>query len=261
MSLDTYGWEVAAKVPSIVLAPGEHFEQPLLLKGRRKALRRNDQANSSYFSAYSLLLRLSLGGALEALQGLLHAGGDGFRAKFFQQPAPPAWWENEVSVVLDAAACRVNGRTDDAWFLLQSQREENMRVELVACVIDRFDLKSEAQSHAREVNSLASGSRPFRLRALNPDIGPLGIAFPFCEVRPDDLHRGGDNGEGTNAQTHEGIPFYKSMRTARAQNELYASNLNRVSAKRYMDAPDEWIQAQNLDTSSPRRRRRRCWPA
>ncbi len=56
--------------------------------------------------------------ALEELQGLLHAGGDGFRAKFFQEPAPPAWWEDEVSVVLDPAACRVNGRADDAWFLL-----------------------------------------------------------------------------------------------------------------------------------------------
>ena len=153
-------------------------------------------------SASPRFLRLSLGGALEALQRLLHAGGDSFRAKFFQETAPPAWWEDEVSVVLDAAACRVNGCTDDAWFLLQSQGEENMRVELVVGGIDRFDLESEAQAHAREVNSLPGGSRPFRLRALDPDTGPPAKAFPFCEVRPDDFHRGGDNGEGTNAQTH-----------------------------------------------------------
>jgi hypothetical protein len=55
---------------------------------RRKALRRSDQAKSSYFSACPLLLRLCLGGALQALQGLLPTGGDGFRAKLFQQPAP-----------------------------------------------------------------------------------------------------------------------------------------------------------------------------
>jgi len=150
------------------------------------------------------LLRLSLGGALEALQGLLHAGGDGFRAKSFEEPAPPAWWEDEVSVVLDAAACRVNGRTDDAWFLLQSQREENMPVELVVDRIDRFDLESEAQAPASEADSLAGDSKPFRLRALNPDTGPLGKAVPICEVRPDDLHWGVDNGEGTNVQTHTG---------------------------------------------------------
>lgn len=29
---DTYSWDVAAKIPSIVLAPGEHFDQPLLLQ-------------------------------------------------------------------------------------------------------------------------------------------------------------------------------------------------------------------------------------
>jgi hypothetical protein len=55
------------------------------------------------------LLKLSLRGALEALQRFIHAGGDGLRAKFFEEPAPPAWWEDEISVVLDAAACRVDG--------------------------------------------------------------------------------------------------------------------------------------------------------
>ena len=74
-----------------------------------------------------------------------------------------------------------------------------MRVELVAGGIDRFDLEREAQAHASEADSLACGGRPLRLRALDPDIGPLGVAFPLCEVRPDDLHRGGDYGKGTDA--------------------------------------------------------------
>ncbi len=54
-----------------------------------------------------------------------------------------------------------------------------MQVELVSGGIDRFDLESEAQAHASEVDGLASGSRPFRLEPLNPDTAtPLGIAFP-----------------------------------------------------------------------------------
>jgi hypothetical protein len=157
---------------------------------------------SQLFRSRPRLLRLSLGGPLEALQGILHAGGDSFRAKFLEEPAPPAWWEDEVSVVLDAAAGRVDGRAGDVWFLLQSEGEENMHGKLVSDGIDRFDLESEAQAQASEVDGLADGSRSFRLQPLNADTPPLEIAFPFCEVRPDDLHRGGDNGDGTNAQTH-----------------------------------------------------------
>jgi hypothetical protein len=91
---------------------------------------------------------------------------------------------DEVSVVLDAAAYRANRCAGDVWFLLKSQGEENMQVELMSCGIDRFDLESHAQAHSKEVDGLADGSRPFRLQPLNPDTAPLVIAFPFGEVRP-----------------------------------------------------------------------------
>ncbi len=90
------------------------------------------------------LLILSFRGALEARQGIVYAGRDCFCAKSFEEPAPPAWREDEVSPILDAAAGRVDGRADDAGFLLQSQREKNMQIDLMPVGIDRFDLEDEA---------------------------------------------------------------------------------------------------------------------
>jgi hypothetical protein len=152
------------------------------------------------------LLILSFRGALEARQGIVYAGRDCFCAKSFEEPAPPAWREDEVSAILDAAVGRIDGRADDAGFLLQSQWEKNVQVDLMPVGIDRFDLEDEAQGEAkgfaREVDSLARGSWTGWLNPFWLDIGPPGIALPLHQVPPDYRQRGGDNGGGTNGQTH-----------------------------------------------------------
>src|SRR5579864_2849690 len=66
------------------------------------------------------LLILSFRGTLEALQGMIYAGSDCFRAKCFEEPTPPAWGEDEVSAILDAAGGRIDGIAGDVCFLLQS---------------------------------------------------------------------------------------------------------------------------------------------
>ena len=103
---------------------------------------------SSISLLLSRLLILSFRGTLEALQGIIYAGGDCFRAKCFEEPTPPAWGEDEVSAILDAAGGRVDGRAGDVCLLLQSQWEKNMQVELVPFGLDRFDLEGEAQGEA-----------------------------------------------------------------------------------------------------------------
>jgi len=74
-----------------------------------------------------------------------------------------------------------------------------MPADLVSGGIDGYDLESEAHAHAGELDGLTGGNLAFRLHPLNPDTAPIEIAFPFCEVRPDHLHRGGNYGDGTNA--------------------------------------------------------------
>jgi hypothetical protein len=94
------------------------------------------------------LLILPLGGALEALQRIVYAGSDLFRAKCFEKTTPPAWWEDEVSAILDAAGGRIDGIASNVRLLLQSEWENNMQVELVSFGIHRFDLEGEVQGAA-----------------------------------------------------------------------------------------------------------------
>jgi hypothetical protein len=144
---------------------------------------------------------LSFRGTLEALQGIIHAGSDCFRAKCLEEPTPPAWWEDEVSAILDAAGGRIDGRAGDVCLLLQSKREESMNVELVSFGIDRFNLEDEVQGAAKGLSSegdgLAYGGWTFWLTTFCLDIGPLEIAFPLDEVPPHHLNRGCDDGGGT----------------------------------------------------------------
>jgi hypothetical protein len=85
--------------------------------------------------------------------------------------------------------------------LLQAQWKENMQAELVSFGIDLFDLEGEvqgaAQGFACEVDGLAGSGGTFGLNTFCLDIGPLGISFPFYEVRPDHLDRRRDDGGGT----------------------------------------------------------------
>ena len=78
------------------------------------------------------LLNLSFRGPLEAPQGIVYAGSECFRAKGFEEPTPPAWWEDEVSAILDTAGGRVDGSAGDVWLLLQSQWKKGMQTELVS---------------------------------------------------------------------------------------------------------------------------------
>ena len=158
---------------------------------------------------------LSFRGTLEALQGIAYAGSDGFRAKCFEKPTPPAWWEDEVSAILDAAGVCIDGIARDVWLLLQSKWEDNMQVELVSFGIDRFDLEGEVQGAAQdfsaESDGLACGGWTFWLNTFCLDIGPPGIAFPLYEGRPDYLDWRRDDGGGTNCQPHS--RFLLSMRS------------------------------------------------
>ena len=147
------------------------------------------------------MLILSFRGTLEALQGIFYAGSEWFRAKCFEEPTPPAWWEDEVSAILDTAAGRVDGITGDVWFHLQAQWEKSMQAELVSFGIDLFDLEDEvpgaAKGFAREEDGLADRGRAFWLTSFDLDISPIGIAFPLGEVLPHHLDWGGDDGDGT----------------------------------------------------------------
>jgi hypothetical protein len=104
---------------------------------------------SSIFLLLSRLLILSFRGTLEALQGMIYAGSDCFHATCFEEPTPPAWGEDEVSAILDAAGGRVDGSAGDVWFLLQSQWEKSMQAELLSFVVDVFDLEEEVPGAAK----------------------------------------------------------------------------------------------------------------
>jgi hypothetical protein len=134
---------------------------------------------------------------------MFYAGSDYFRAKCFEKPTPPAWWEDEVSAILDAAGGRVDGRAGDVCLLLQSEREKSMHAELVSFGIDLFDLEDEvpqgaAKGFSSEGDGLAYGGWTFWLTTFYLDIGPLEIAFPLDEVPPDHLNRRRDDCGGTN---------------------------------------------------------------
>src|SRR5437667_8627358 len=138
---------------------------------------------------------------------MFYAGSEYFRAKSFEEPIPPAWWEDEVSAILDAAGGCVDGIAGNVWLLFrQSQWKKSMQAELVSFGIDLFDLEDEvpgaAKGFSREVDGLAYGGWTFWLTTFYLDIGPLGIAFPLYEVPPDHLDRRRDDGGGTNCQTH-----------------------------------------------------------
>jgi hypothetical protein len=147
------------------------------------------------------LLILSFRGALETLQGIFHAGSDCFRAKGFEKPTPPAWWEDEVSAIFDAAAGRIEGIAGNVCLLLQSQWKKNMPVELVSFGIDRINLEDEVQSAAKDFSSegdgLACAGWTFRLNTFWLHTAPLGIAFPLYEVPPDHLDWRRDDCDGT----------------------------------------------------------------
>lgn len=152
------------------------------------------------------MLILPFGGTLEALQGTIYAGSDYSRTKCFEEPTPPAWREDEVSAILDAAGGRVDGRAGDVCLFLQSQWKKCMYVELVSFGIDRFNVEDEVQSAANDFSSerdgLAYGGWTFRLTMFYLDIGPLEIAFPLDEVPPDHVDRGRDDCDGTDCQAH-----------------------------------------------------------
>lgn len=121
------------------------------------------------------LLILSFRGTLEALQGILYAGSEWFRAKCFEEPTPPTWGEDEVSAILDATGGRVDGSAGDVWFHLQAQGKKSMQAELVSFGIDLFDLEDEVQGAAKcfssEVDGLAYGGWTFWLTTFYLDIG------------------------------------------------------------------------------------------
>ena len=96
---------------------------------------------------------------------MIYAGSDCFRTKCFEKPTPPAWWEDEVSTILDAAGGRIDRIAGNVWLLLQSQWKKSMQAELVSFGIDLFDLEDEVQGAAkgfsREGDGLACGGWTF----------------------------------------------------------------------------------------------------
>src|SRR5258708_33757539 len=180
----------------------------LLINLALKAMHRRQENVSSISLLLSRLLILSFRGTLEALQGIFYAGSDGFRAKCFEEPTPPAWGEDRLLVILDAAGGRVDGIAGDVCFPLQSEWGKSMQAELVSFGIDLFDLEDEVQGSAKgfscEVDGLAYGGWTFWLTpfCLERAIKPLGPAVPLNEDPPDHLDLGCDDGGGTDCQTH-----------------------------------------------------------
>jgi hypothetical protein len=95
------------------------------------------------------------------LQGIFYAGSEWFRAKCFEELAPPAWGEDEVSAILNTTGGRVDGSAGDVWLHLQAQWEKSMQAELVFVGIDLFDFEDEVPGAAKgfsyEVDGLAYG--------------------------------------------------------------------------------------------------------
>ena len=79
----------------------------------------------------------------------------------FRGTNPTSLGEDEVSAILDATGGRVERRTGDVRFLLQSQWEKSMQAELVPSGIDLFDLreKDERRSAMARVNTLQQNER------------------------------------------------------------------------------------------------------
>jgi hypothetical protein len=113
------------------------------------------------------LLKLPFRATLEASQGIFNTGGELFRAKCFEDPTPPAWWEDEVSAILDATGGRINGTAEDVWLHLYAQWEKSMQAKLVPFGIDVFHLEGEVQDTAKrfscEVDGLPHGGWTWRL--------------------------------------------------------------------------------------------------
>jgi hypothetical protein len=175
-------------------------------KGAVRVERPHPTSACALFSLHLRLLILSFRGTLETLQGVFYAGGDCFRPECFEKPTPPAWWEDEVSAILDAAGGGIDGVAGDVRLLLQSQWEKSMQAELVPFGIDLLNLEGEAQGAAKvfpcEVEGLADAGWTFWLSPFYLDTGPFGIAFPLYEVLPDHLDRRRDDRSGTDCQAH-----------------------------------------------------------
>jgi len=154
-------------------------------------------------------------GALETLKGIIDAGSDCIRTKCLEKPAPPAWWENEVSTVPNTTAGCMNWLAGNVYLLLQSQRKESVQIELVYNGIDSFDLEREAHRAAEgftpEGDGLTRSCRPFRITPLDPDVRPTRKTFPLYEVRPHHLDGRGDHRDRTDSQSHQYVPFRKSL--------------------------------------------------
>src|SRR5256885_16791441 len=88
---------------------------------------------------------------------MFYAGSEYFHAKCFEEPTPPAWWEDEVSAILDAAGGRIDGIAGDVCYLLQPEWKKSMRGELVSFGIDLFDLEGELQDAAKGFPSEGDG--------------------------------------------------------------------------------------------------------
>jgi hypothetical protein len=102
---------------------------------------------------------------------------------------------------LDATAGRIDGIRGNVRFLLQSEGENDVQIELVPFGIDGFDLEDEVPRAAKrfscEGGGLTDSGRAVWLTPLYVDIGPVGIVFPLCEVLSDHLDGGADDGIGT----------------------------------------------------------------
>ncbi|HEX4921751.1 MAG TPA: hypothetical protein VFV92_13560 [Candidatus Bathyarchaeia archaeon] len=108
---------------------------------------------------------------------MFYAGSEYFRATCFEEPTPPAWGEDEVSAILDAAGGRIDEIAGDMWFHLKAKWkwEKSMQAELISFGIDLFDLEDEvpgaAQCFSPEGDGLAYSGWTFWLTPFYLDIG------------------------------------------------------------------------------------------
>jgi hypothetical protein len=107
----------------------------------------------------------SFGGMLKALQGIFDTCLKCFRAELLQEPAPPAWWESEVSAILEPGGRRVDRPAENVWPHAQAQGENSKQIKLVPLSVDVFHSEDnppfDAQSFRSEMDALPYNSRSF----------------------------------------------------------------------------------------------------
>jgi len=165
--------------------------------------------------AASAGLRLrGLGGALEALQRVLHAALDQAAHQALEQTAPPAWREGEVSPVADAAAAGVDGHDGDGHLVGDAQRELDVHPELPGRFVHLQHVEADGEPRGAGLQVLAGGQRPLGRGAHQPGVPPGVERARIAQQRPGGVGGGVDDIGGAGAD--HGATLRRASRAVKA---------------------------------------------